>query len=145
MPWAGSIFDINQDTMRACQIGNGNVVPVINSDAAVEVNDIPLNVYSRRTREWAVNSKPWFLAAKCIEAAKVLKPERIKLPADANIEEDDMLFPTVCLARLNRGRNVQEVAAAPRGRRRINRIFRYFCNPELLKILKLRFRSQMML
>jgi len=66
--------------------------------------------------------KPWFLAAKFIEAAEVLETERIKLPADANIEEDDKLFPPICLARLNRGRNVQEVAAAPRGRRRINRI-----------------------
>jgi len=73
-------------------------------------------------REGAVNLKPWFLAAKFIEAAEVLETERIKLPADANIEEDDKLFPPICLARLNRGRNVQEVAAAPRGRRRINRI-----------------------
>ena len=67
----------------------------------------------RAMREWAVNSKPWFLAAKFIEAAEVFKTERIKLPADANIEEDDMLFPTICLAKLKSGRNVQEVAAAP--------------------------------
>ena len=76
-------------------------------------------------REWAVNSKPWFLAAKFIEAAEVLKKELIKLPADAEIEEDDMLFPPICLARLNRGRNV--VAVAPQGRprrRRINGVVR---------------------
>ena len=70
-------------------------------------------------REWAVNSKPWFLAAKFIEAAEVLKEELIQLPADAEIEEDDTLFPPVCLARLNRGRN--GVAAAPQGRPRRNR------------------------
>jgi len=83
-------------------------------------NDIPLNVHGRRMREWVVNSKPWFLAAKFIEAAEVLKTELIQLPADAEIEEDDMLFPPICLARLNRGRNV--VAAAPQGRPRRNRI-----------------------
>ena len=85
-------------------------------------NDIPLNEYGRRMREWAVNSKPWFLAAKFIEAAEVLKMERIKLPADANIEEDDMMFPPICLARLNRG-----VPVAPQGqprRRRINGVVR---------------------
>jgi len=73
-------------------------------------------------REWAVNSKPWFLAAKFIKAAEVLKTERVKLPADADIEEDDMLFPTICLARLNRG-----VPVAPQGRprrRRINGVVR---------------------
>ncbi|CAL6337998.1 unnamed protein product [Bathycoccus prasinos] len=154
---------------RTCRIGNGNVAPVINPDAAVEVvepnenrdqresrhhvnlnartctctnwhfngiacfhalkvwdvyqsqqNVIPVAEYGRRMREWAVYSKPWFLAAKSakfIEAAEVLKTERIKLPADASIEKDDKLFPSVCLARLNRGRNVQEVAVAPRGRR----------------------------
>ena len=57
-------------------------------------------------------------------STEVLKTEWIKLPADANIEEDDLLFPPVRSARLNRGRHVQEVAAAPRGRRRINRIIR---------------------
>jgi hypothetical protein len=73
-------------------------------------------------REWAVNSKPWFLAAKFREAAEVLKTERIKLPADANLEVDDKLFPPPCLAKLNHGRNVQEVAAAPPGRPRRRRI-----------------------
>ncbi|CAL6334073.1 unnamed protein product [Bathycoccus prasinos] len=170
-PWARSIFEINEDAMRTYRIGNGNIVPVINPDAAVEVvkpnengnqrearhhfnlnartctcttwhfngiacchamkawdlyrkqqNDIPVAVYGRRLREWAVNSKPWFLAAKFIEAADVSKTERIKLPADANIEEDDMLFPPICLARLNLG-----VAVALQGRprrRRINGIVR---------------------
>jgi hypothetical protein len=78
-------------------------------------------------REWAVDSKPWFLAAKFIEAAEVLKTERIKLPADANIEEDDKCFPPPCLAKLRHGRNEQEVAAAPQGRprrRRINGVVR---------------------
>ena len=84
--------------------------------------DIALNVYGRRMREWAVNSKSWFLAAKFIEAAEVLKTVLIKLPADAEIEEDDTLFPPICLARLNRGRN--DVAAAPQGRPRRNRIVR---------------------
>jgi len=36
-PWAGNIFEINHDAMRTCQIGNGNVVPIINPDAAKEV------------------------------------------------------------------------------------------------------------
>ena len=85
-------------------------------------NDIPLNEYGRRMREWAVDSKPWFLAAKFIEAAEVLKTERIKLPADANIEEDDKCFPQPCLAKLRHGRNEQEVAAAPQGRPRRQRI-----------------------
>ena len=58
-------------------------------------NDIALNVYGQRMREWAVNSKPWFLAAKFIEAAEFLKTELIQLPADADIEEDDMLFPPI--------------------------------------------------
>jgi len=96
-------------------------------------------------REWAVNSKPWFLAAKFIEAAEVLKTERMKLPADANIEEDEQLFPPICLSRLNRVRNVQEVAAAPRGRRRINRINRVRrcgnCNQEGHSRSKCRFNS----
>ena len=56
------------------------------------------------------------------EAAEVLKTERIKLPADANLEVDDKLFPPPCLAKLNHGRNVQEVAAAPPGRPRRRRI-----------------------
>jgi len=72
-------------------------------------------------REWA-DSKPWFLAAKFIEAAEVLKTERIKLPADANIEEDDKCFPPPCLAKLKPGRSEQEVAAAWRGRPRRRRI-----------------------
>ena len=73
-------------------------------------------------RDWAVNSKPWFLAAKFREAAEVLKEELIQLPADAEIEEDDTLFPPICLARLNRG-----VPVAPQGRprrRRINGVVR---------------------
>jgi hypothetical protein len=172
-PWADRIFESNHDAMRTCRIGNGNVVPIINPDAAVEVvepnengnlresrhhvnlnartctctnwifdgiacchalkawdeyhsrqNDSPLNEYGRRMREWAVDSKPWFLAAKFIEAAEVLKTERIKLPADANIEEDDKCFPPPCLAKLRHGRNEQEVAAAPQGRPRRNRIIR---------------------
>jgi len=73
-------------------------------------------------REGTVDSKPWFLAAKFIEAAEVLKTERIKLPADANIEEDDKCFPPPCLAKLRHGRNEQEVAAAPQGRPRRRRI-----------------------
>ena len=182
----------NEDAMRTCRIGNGNVVPVINPDVAVEVvqpnengnqresryhvnlnartctctnwhfngiacchalkawdvyhaqkNDIALNVYGQRMREWAVNSKPWFLAAKFIEAAEVLKTELIKLPADADIEEVDMLFPPICLARLNRGRN--GVAAAPQGRPRRNRIVRVRrcgnCNEPGHKRSKCRFNS----
>ena len=85
-------------------------------------NDIPVAELGPRMRKWAVNSKPWFLAAKFREAAEVLKTERIKLPADANLEVDDKLFPPPCLAKLNHGRNVQEVAAAPPGRPRRRRI-----------------------
>ena len=106
-------------------------------------NDIALNVYGQRMCEWAVNSKPWFLAAKFIEAAEVLKEELIQLPADAEIEEDDTLFPPVCLARLNRGRN--GVAAAPQGRPRCNRIVRVRrcgnCNEPGHKRSKCRFNS----
>jgi len=161
-PWADRIFENNHDAMRTCQIGNGNVVPIINLDAVVKVvepnengnaresryhvnlnartctctngiyngiaychalkawdvyhaqqNDIPLNEFGRRIREWAVDSKPWFLASKFIQAAEVLKTERIKLPADANIEVDDKCFPPVCLAKLKPGRSVQEVAVVP--------------------------------
>ena len=65
---------------------------------------------------------------KFIEAAEVLKTERIKLPADANIEVDDKCFPPVCLAKLKPGRSVQQVAAAPQGRPRRGRIVRVnFC------------------
>jgi len=46
--------------------------------------------------------------AKFQEAAEVLKSERIKLPADASIEEDDKLFPPPCLAKLNLRSNVAE-------------------------------------
>ena len=73
----------------------------------------------------------------------VLKEELIQLPADAEIEEDDMLFPPVCLARLNRGRN--GVAAAPQGRPRRNRIVRVRrcgnCNQPGHKRSKCRFNS----
>ena len=79
-------------------------------------------------REWAVDSKPSFLAAKFIEAAEVLKTERIKLPADANIEEDDKCFPPPCLAKLRHGRNEQEVVAAPQGRPRRRRINGVLCD-----------------
>ena len=57
-----------------------------------------------------------------LEAAEVLKTERIKLPTDANIEEDDKCFPPPCLAKLVHGRNEQAVAAAPQGRPRRQRI-----------------------
>jgi len=112
---------------RTCQIGNGNVVPIINPDAAVEAvepnengnlresrhhvnlnartcactnlifngiacyhalkawdvyhaqrNDIPRKEFGRRTHERAVDSKPWFLAAKFTEAAEVLKTPSTK-------------------------------------------------------------------
>jgi len=67
-------------------------------------------------------------AEKFIEAAEILKTERIKLPADANIEVDDKCFPPVCLAKLKPGRSVQQVAAAPQGRPRRGRIVRVnFC------------------
>ena len=59
--------------------------------------------------------------AKFIEAAEVLKTERIKLPADANIEEDDKCFPPPCLAKLRPASNVQEVAASLQGRPRRRR------------------------
>ena len=76
-----------------------------------------------------------------IEAAEVLKTERIKLPADANIEEDDMMFPPICLARLNRG-----VPVAPQGRprrRRINGVVRRCgnCNQPGHKRTKCRYNS----
>jgi hypothetical protein len=73
----------------------------------------------------------------------VLKEELIQLPADAEIEGNDTLFPPVCLARLNRGRN--GVAAAPQGRPRRNRIVRVRrcgnCNEPGHKRSKCRFNS----
>ena len=36
-PWADRIFENNHDAMMTCRIGNGNVMPIINPDAAVEV------------------------------------------------------------------------------------------------------------
>ena len=57
------------------------------------------------------------------EQVLILLFTAIKLPADANIEEDDKCFPPPYLAKLKRRSNVQEVAVAPRGaprRRRTN-------------------------
>ena len=51
----------------------------------------------------------------------LLKTERIKLPADANIEGDDRLFPPLCLAKLNHGRSVKAVAQPGQGRHRVQR------------------------
>ena len=39
--------------------------------------------------------KPWFMSEKFIEAAEIFITKRIKLSADAKIEEDDKLFPTI--------------------------------------------------
>ncbi|CAL6338555.1 unnamed protein product [Bathycoccus prasinos] len=52
---------------------------------------IPVAKLGRRMREWAVDSKLWFLTAKFREATGVLKTKRIKLSADANLEVDDKL------------------------------------------------------
>ena len=49
-PWARRIFKINEDAMRTCRIGNGNVVPVINPDVAVEVVQPNENGNQRESR-----------------------------------------------------------------------------------------------
>ena len=49
-PWARSIFEINEDAMKTCRIGNGNVVPVIKPNAAVEVVEPNENGNQRESR-----------------------------------------------------------------------------------------------
>jgi hypothetical protein len=60
-------------------------------------------LFSRGTNDEIVRT-----CGKFIEATEVMKMERIKLPADANPEEDDKLLPSPCLAKLNRRSNVAE-------------------------------------
>ena len=79
------------------------------------------------------------------EEVLILLFTAIKLPADADIEEDDKCFPPPYLAKLKRGSNVQEVTVAPRGaprRRRTNGLRRYGnCNQPGHTRSKCRFNS----
>ena len=54
--------------------------------------------------KWAVNEKPWFLAADFIAAANVLKGNRIKLPCDSIMQSDPTKYPPVPIADKKRGR-----------------------------------------
>ncbi|CAL6339200.1 unnamed protein product [Bathycoccus prasinos] len=113
--------------VRRCRTGNWNVAPIINPDADVEVikthwnghetpcqyqrthlhlhgmKDIEFAEYGRRKQELAVDQKPWFLAQKFIEAAAIFENNLIMLPPDADIVEDDKLFPPPCLPKLKHG------------------------------------------
>ena len=60
--------------------------------------DIEFAEYGRRKQELAVDQKPWFLAQKFIEAAAIFENNLIMLPPDADIVEDDKLFPPPCSA-----------------------------------------------
>ena len=61
--------------------------------------------YDVRRAKWAVNHKPWFLAADFIAAANVLKGNRIKLPCDSDMQFDPTKYPPVPIADEKRGRH----------------------------------------
>ena len=60
--------------------------------------------YDVRRAKWAVNHKPWFLAADFIAAANVLKGNRIKLPCDSIMQSDPTKYPPVPIADKKLGR-----------------------------------------
>ena len=72
-----------------------------NGEANDEEQEEPYNV---RRAKWAVNHKPWFLAADFIAAANVLKGNRIKLPCDSDMQFDPTKYPPVPIADKKRGR-----------------------------------------
>ena len=87
------------------------------------LKDIPIDQVGKRWREWAVDSKPWFLAAEFIKAADDLRKEQLITPADANIIDDVKCFPPIPKAILKvRGRPKVNRYQGGRGRGRgVNR------------------------
>ena len=73
-------------------------------EANGEANDEEQEAYNLRRAQWAVNHKPWFLAADFIAAANVLKGNRIKLPCDSIMQSDPTKYPPVPIADEKRGR-----------------------------------------
>tara|TARA_B100000085_G_scaffold147457_1_gene134197 strand:+ start:7244 stop:7660 length:417 start_codon:yes stop_codon:yes gene_type:complete len=73
-------------------------------EANGEANDEEQEAYNLRRAQWAVNHKPWFLAADFIAAANVLKGNRIKLPCDSDMQFDPTKYPPVPIADEKRGR-----------------------------------------
>ena len=69
-----------------------------------EANGEEQEAYDVRRAKWAVNHKPWFLAADFIAAANVLKGNRIKLPCDSDMQFDPTKYPPVPIADEKRGR-----------------------------------------
>ena len=69
-----------------------------------EANGEEQEAYDVRRAKWAVNHKPWFLAADFIAAANVLKGNRIKLPCDSIMQSDPTKYPPVPIADKKRGR-----------------------------------------
>ena len=67
--------------------------------------EIPQESYNVRRAKWAVNEKPWFLAANFIAAANVLKGNRIKLPCDSIMQSDPTKYPPVPIADKKLGRH----------------------------------------
>ena len=78
-----------------------------------EANGEEQEAYDVRRAKWAVNHKPWFLAADFIAAANVLKGNRIKLPCDSIMQSDPTKYPPVPIADKKR-----EASSAAHGRRR---------------------------
>ena len=60
--------------------------------------------YNVRRAKWAVNEKPYFLAANFIATANVLKNNRIKLPCDSIMQSDPTKYPPVPIANKKQGR-----------------------------------------
>ena len=67
-------------------------------EADGEANDEEQEDVNMRRAKWAVNHKPWFLAADFIAAANVLKGNRIKLPCDSIMQSDPTKYPPVPIA-----------------------------------------------
>ena len=107
-------------TWRWSKGRGGKTIKSITSKKRVGISSI-FEINHDAMRTWRIGNGKVVRSRAC-EAAEVLKTERIKLPADANIEVDDKCFPPVCLAKLKPGRSVQQVAAAPQGRPRRQRI-----------------------
>ena len=60
--------------------------------------------YNVRRAKWAINEKPYFLAANFIAAANVLKNNRIKLPCDSIMQSDLTKYPPIPIADKKPGR-----------------------------------------
>ena len=69
-----------------------------------EANGEEQEAYDVRRAKWAVNHKPWFLAADFIAAANVLKGNQIKLPCDSIMQSNPTKYPSVPIADKKLGR-----------------------------------------